>query len=97
MHIPIESVGGWVVLITGLHEEATESDVIEAIEDYGEIKNIHLNLDRQTGYAKGYALAEFSEKKNAEAAIRGLRGAKILGKEVQADWAFMKPPKKLDK
>jgi len=86
---PAPSVDGWVLMISGIHEEATEDDILEKFEKFGQIKNIHLNLDRRTGYAKGYALIEFSEKIEAEAALRGLRGAEILGKPIKADWAFL--------
>jgi RNA-binding protein 8A len=85
------AIEGWIIIVTGIHDEAQEDDVYEAFADYGKLRNLSLNTDRRTGSLKGYALIEYGAYEEAQAAIRARHGTMLLGKNLSVAFAFAKP------
>ncbi|CAO3592821.1 unnamed protein product [Absidia cylindrospora] len=81
-----------VVIVRGIHEEADEDALTEKFSDFGAIKDVHFNLDRRTGYVKGYALIKYETRREAQLAVDEGNDTKFLGQQIQVDFAFGKGP-----
>jgi RNA-binding protein 8A len=80
---PGKSVEGYIIVIRNLNEEVQEDNIHDLLAKFGKIRNLHLNLDKQSGYAKGYCLLEYEKFDKAEKAIKFLQGREFLGTKLQ--------------
>nr|WJH19517.1 RNA-binding protein 8A (RBM8A) [Euglena gracilis] len=89
---PARSIEGYVICITNVHEEAQEEELHELFSEFGEIKNLHMNLNRRTCFVKGYCLIEYATLKEAKRAIEEMDGQEFMEQNLRVDWAFAKGP-----
>ena len=65
--------------IGNLSHEATEADVQQAFEAFGQVKSATIIKDKFSGESRGFGFVEMPGRVEAEAAIIGLTGKELLG------------------
>ena len=70
----VESVEGYVLYVGNVHSEAQEDDINDVFSEFGEVKQVHLNIDKRTGYCRGYALVQMADYDAARDAVQELNG-----------------------
>ncbi|KAL5965316.1 RNA-binding motif protein X-linked 2 [Taenia solium] len=73
------------IFVGGLSYDLTEGDVICVFSQYGEIANINLVRDRDTGRSKGFAFVCYENQKSTVLATDNLNGIKIAGRMIRVD------------
>ncbi|KAJ7606527.1 hypothetical protein FB45DRAFT_1041030 [Roridomyces roridus] len=86
------SVEGWIVLVTSVHEEATEEEITDKFAEFGEIKNPSTSTAGQATTRCGYTLVEYETMTDAQAAIDGASNTPLLEQTIHCDYAFVRPP-----
>jgi RNA recognition motif-containing protein len=75
------------IYVGNLPREATEADVRDAFEAFGEVTSVALIKDKFTGEPRGFGFVEMPAKSEAEAAIAGLNGKQLKGHKLTVNEA----------
>ena len=75
------------VYVGNLSYEATPEDITQTFAEYGNVKNVHLPADRDTGRARGFAFVEMDTEAEEDAAIEALDGAEWMGRDLKVNKA----------
>ncbi len=69
------------LFVGNLAFSATQADVEALFSDYGELNEVRLITDRDSGQSRGFAFVTFSAQKDAEAALE-MNGRLISGRSL---------------
>ncbi|MDX9859092.1 MAG: RNA-binding protein [candidate division Zixibacteria bacterium] len=75
------------IYIGNLSFDTTETNLRQAFEAYGEVSTVNMIADRDTGKPRGFAFIEMPTKSEAIAAIGGLNGKELDGRELNVNEA----------
>lgn len=70
------------IYVGNLSFKATEDDLRNAFNAYGDVSRVNVITDRETGRSKGFAFVEMPNDDEAERAINGLNDKEIAGRAV---------------
>ena len=77
-----EETMGLKLFIGGVSYDASEDDLREIFSAHGELNDVHIATDKETGRSKGFAFITFSSKKEGIAAIKELNGSEIHSRKI---------------
>lgn len=63
----------------------TEGDVICILSQYGEIEDINLVRDSDSGKSKGFAFVKYEDARSCVLAVDNLTGSQVLGRTLRVD------------
>ena len=70
------------IYVGNLPFDATEQDVRDAFEHYGDVTSVKIIKDRETGRSRGVAFVTMSDSAEAAEAVRELNQTHIAGRRV---------------
>ena len=65
----------------------TEEQLQELFATYGEVERVNIITDRDTGRPRGFAFVEMADSSAAEAAIKGINGTDLGGRDLKVNEA----------
>lgn len=79
------------LFVGNLAYSVTEEDLLTLFGEYGEVTSASVPKDRETGRPRGFAFVEMQTQAAAEAAIKGLDGREMSGRQIKVSKSEPKP------
>jgi len=75
------------IYVGNLSYNATEENLRQAFESFGQVTSARIIKDKYTGQSRGFGFVEMLEQAQAQAAIKSLNGKELLGKQMSVNEA----------
>ena len=75
------------IYVGNLPYSATDQDLREAFEAFGEVSSVAVIIDKFTGQSKGFGFVEMGSSDDAQKAIEGLNGTDMQGRNLKINEA----------
>ncbi len=75
------------IYVGNLSFNATEDDIRQAFEAYGQVSTASIVKDKFTGQSRGFGFVEMANDTEAQAAIAGLNGKELQGRTLTVNEA----------
>jgi cold-inducible RNA-binding protein len=75
------------IYVGNMSYEVTEEDLRLALEQFGQVESVTIIKDKYSGRSKGFGFVKMASKTEGQAAIEGLNGKELKGKELKVNVA----------
>jgi len=79
------------LFVGNLVSEVTPEELRRLFEAYGQVGQVHIVLDRDTGLPRGFAFVEMTNEAEAEKTIKALNGSIPRDRTLSVDYARPRP------
>ncbi|KAF9509861.1 hypothetical protein BS47DRAFT_1410403, partial [Hydnum rufescens UP504] len=73
------------IFVGGLPYGLTEGDLITIFSQYGEIMDVNMPRDKDTGKTRGFGFVMYEDQRSTVLAVDNLNGGKILDRTIRVD------------
>jgi cold-inducible RNA-binding protein len=81
------------IYVGNLSYQATQDEVLQAFQAYGEVSSVSLIMDKMTGQSRGFGFVEMPDATQATAAINALHTAELNGRAMTVNEAKPREPR----
>src|SRR5438477_10716174 len=82
------------IFVGNLAFSATDHDLRQLFEPYGDVDTINIITDTYTGQSRGFGFVEMPDSAAATAAIQGLQGKELAGRALTVNEAKPREPRR---